>query len=70
MKELFWVSKNNEFVSCQGVESETETQVKLLNNKAPIPKSCIDNENKSFYGKHYFSTEQSAVDYQNGIIPF
>lgn len=70
MKELFWVSKDNEFVCCQSVESETKTHVKLWNNQSPIPKSCIDNENKSFYGKHYFSTEQSAVDYQESVIAF
>lgn len=70
MKELFWVSKDYEFVSCQAVERETETHVKVWNNTAPIPKACIDNENKTFYGKHYFSTEQMAVDYQNSIIAF
>ena len=70
MKELFWLSKNFEFVCCQGVEQETETHVKLWNNTAPIPKVCIDNENKTFCGKHYFSTEQAAVDYQDSIIAF
>lgn len=70
MKGLFWVSKNNELICCQGVEQESETHVKLWNNQAPIPKACIDNENKTFYGKHYFSTEQAAVDYQNSIFAF
>lgn len=70
MKELFWVSKDNEFLCSQGIEHETETHVKLHNNKSPIPKACIDNENKSFYGKHYFSTEQAAVDFMNSTIAF
>lgn len=70
MKALFWTTENG-FLCSQGIESETETAVKLINHARAIPKSVIDNENKTFYGKHFFTTEQKAEEYLQAIsIPF
>ena len=70
MEALFWTTANG-FLCSQGIESETETAVKLINYKRKIPKSVIDNETKTFYGKHYFASEQEAEEYlQSTSIPF
>lgn len=62
MKSLFWTTGNG-FLCSQGIESETETEVKLINYARAIPKSVIGNKNKTFYGKHFFATEQEADKY-------
>ena len=70
MKSLFWTTANG-FLCSQGIESETETAVKLINHARAIPKSVIGNENKTFCGKHFFATEQEADEYlQATSIPF
>lgn len=70
MKALFWTTTNG-FLCSQGIESETETEIKLINHARAIPKSVIGNENKTFYGKHFFATEQKAEEYLQAIsIPF
>lgn len=62
MGALFWTTENG-FLCSQWIESETETAVKLINYAMAIPKSVIGNKNKTFYGKHFFETEQEAEEY-------
>ena len=70
MEALFCTTANG-FLCSQGIESETETEVKLINYARGIPKSVIGNKTKTFYGKHFFTTEQEADEYLQAIsIPF
>ena len=62
MEALFWTTANG-FLCSQGIESETESAVKLINHARAIPKSVIGNKNKTFYGKHFFATEKEAEEY-------
>ena len=69
-KELYWIVWEKDFICSQRIEEETETHVKLLNRERPIPKECIDNENKPFRGRLYFSTEQAAIEHKESMIGF
>lgn len=49
------------------VEEETETHYAIRSTKRLIPKDIVDGgrQSKGYYGVHYFSTEENALDYLN-----
>ena len=65
MKWMYGVNVEKERFFETWIESETDTHYKIRSLKKPIPKNIVDDNtyNKSYYGTHYFSTEQKAIGY-------